>query len=98
MIANLITAIVSDVMAVVGLSDLSWGVAIVGTGFFVVGLALEELGKYLSTLTKLRAGQIFLVWPCVVIGYAFMGIAALIIILNMFSPIVAPLWRLLFSN
>ena len=44
MIANLITAIVSDVMAVVGLSDLSWGVAIVGTGFFVVGLALEELG------------------------------------------------------
>jgi hypothetical protein len=79
-------------------SDLSWGVAIIGGIFFAAGLGLEELGKYLSRYTKTRLAQVLLVWPCIGLGYAFMGIAALMIVWNIFDPIIMWLWSLINSN
>ena len=66
---DLIKRLVSDLTAIVGLSDLSWGVAIVGTPIFIAGLGLEELGKYLSRSKATRTAQLLIIWPCTILGY-----------------------------
>lgn len=86
-ILDLIGRIISDILAFTGLSDLSWGVAIIGTPIFVAGLGLEEAGKRLSSSTQIRAIKLLVVSPLIGLGYILMGIAALLIILNMLGLI-----------
>jgi hypothetical protein len=92
-IFDLITRIFYELMVFTGLSDLSWGVAIVGTIQFVIGSGFLWLGQYFSHQIKRRIGRALLAWPCIGLGWVFISSAAFMIFWNMFGPILMWLLR-----
>jgi hypothetical protein len=71
--------------------DLSWGVAILGTGLVAVGLGFESAGKFFAV--KGRSGRV-LAWPLFGLGHVFLGAATPLILWNMCGPILS--WALSF--
>jgi len=76
------------------LRDLSWGVAIFGTSLFVVGMFCVGVGNYFGARIHSTAGRRLATWPFFGVGGLFFIATMLLILINLFGPLVS--WLLSF--